>query len=226
MKILIGIQSCKQHRDRYDVLKETWLKDIPASTYDFQIAYAFFIGGINEPESGEVWLPCLDTYDALAQKTRLICKFALDQQFDYLFKCDTDTIVNVDRLLSSGYWMHEYMGGYNEDNMVEFLESVLKVKTRIQFCSGGAGYWLNRRALEIVSKQENHALMTPAEDVFVAGRLRDAGIIPYFEKGYEWRPGSNPEGAITFHITSALQKKYHPDLMREYYQSIQRHREY
>jgi hypothetical protein len=62
---------------------------------------------------------------------------------------------------------------------------------------------------------------TSAEDVFVAHALKEAGIRPVFHQGYKWRPGADVDkDTVTLHLSSALQKKYVPEMMYEYYQKI------
>jgi hypothetical protein len=73
--------------------------------------------------------------------------------------------------------------------------------------------------LTIVSNYEN--MPTSAEDVFVAHALKEAGIRPVFHQGYKWRPGADVDkDTVTLHLSSALQKKYVPEMMYEYYQKI------
>lgn len=213
MKILVAVESCKANRHLHQAMLETWLHD---TVCDFK----FFIGGINEPEDHEVWIPCLDSYDNLAVKTRGICKWAKERGYDFLFKCDTDTVVHPGRLLASGYQHFNYMGGENADT----LPSTLNVAfpdckgQKISFASGGAGYWLSLEAMSVVMKAQ--VVSSPAEDVYISGALGSAHISPVWHNGYRWRPGESVKGATTFHLSSALQVKYRPELMYEYYQKI------
>jgi Galactosyltransferase len=212
MKILIAVESCVTNRYLHQAMLDTWLGALSIMDVDCR----FFIGGINEPENHlEVWVPCLDTYDNLAVKTRGICRWAAKQDYDFLFKCDTDTVVNPKRLLNSGFEKYSYMGGFNEDKMPKTLNFPT---LEIQFASGGAGYWLNREAMNIIAK--GLVTSSPAEDVYVAGELFMEKIFPTWHEGYRWRPGSKIEGATTFHLSSALQVKYRPELMYEYFEKI------
>jgi hypothetical protein len=215
MKILIAIESCKANRHLHQAMLDTWLSALSIMDVDCR----FFIGGINEPENHlEVWVPCLDTYDALVAKTKGICRWAFDEGFDYVFKCDTDTVVNPQRLLNSGFIGTDYLGGFNEDYMPNTLKHTFPTVNQIQFASGGAGYWLSRKAMIHVA--EGLATLSAAEDVYVAGKLLENHIPPIWHEGYRWRPGSKIEGATTFHLSSALQVKYRPELMYEYFEKI------
>lgn len=212
MKILIAIESCVKNRHLHQAMVDTWLGDL---AFDFK----FFIGGISEPQGDhEVWVPCLDTYEGLVAKTKGICRWADTQGYDYLFKCDTDTVVHPSRLICSLKSAVDYLGGFNEDVFPSELRHFFPAMDRIQFASGGAGYWLSRQAMQIVGK--GLATLSPAEDVYVASQLFLESITPVWHEGYRWKPGSKIEGAVTFHTSSALQVKHEAKLMYEYYEKI------
>jgi hypothetical protein len=213
MKILIAVESCVANRHLHQVMMDTWIGDLAC-----QIDFKFFIGGLSEPQGDhEVWVPCLDTYDNLAVKTRGICRWAVANNYDFLFKCDTDTVVHPGRLLASGYHLHNYMGGENSDILPATLNTTFPhyKGRKISFASGGAGYWLSRDAMNYVAKEQ--VASSPAEDVYVGAIL---GGSPTWHEGYRWRPGSKIKGATTFHLSSALQVKYRPELMYEYFEKI------
>lgn len=217
MKILVAIESCLDHLPRHVAQEETWLKDLPAN-----VDYRFFIGAsassISSVLPNTVGLPVDDSYQALSLKTRAICRYVLDYNYDFVFKADTDTLVNPKNLLDSGFERHYYSGGFNEDNMPKGLLSMFP-EPNIQFASGGAGYWLNRRSAMLVAY--GPAIATQAEDVYVACILKDNGITPIWSPDYRWKPGESVDkDTISLHLSSALQKKYEPAQMYEYYQKI------
>jgi hypothetical protein len=166
--------------------------------------------GVVDEIGDEVILACADSYEWLPWKTQAICRWAQGLDYDYLFKCDTDTLINPWMLAPSCFQQPEYMGGENEDD---------SPYGRIQFASGGAGYWLSKKALTIVANADN--IQTNAEDVFVAHALRSEGIKPVFYQGYRWRPGASVDkDMVTLHLSSALQRKYVPEMMYEYYEKV------
>lgn len=205
-KILVAIQSCHRDRDRQQAQRDTWLSDIKSSDYKF------FLG---RPKTNlqcidEVFLDVEDTYLSLPAKTQAMCQWALARNYDYVFKCDTDTFVNV-RLASSG----EYLGGENADVDVPGFPP-----GPVSFCSGGAGYWLNKKSLTIVAEAGTMDGVQ-AEDVFVAHALKQEGILPTFHPGYKWRPGATVDkNTASLHLSSALQKKYEPEQMYEAYRQM------
>lgn len=223
MKILIAIESCGANRHLHQAQRDTWMKDLP-----IDVDHRFFLGGPtltsclgDSPwlKPDEIWLQIDDSYQALALKTREICRWAMDGNYDYLFKADTDTLVSVRNLFHSiGYY--DYMGGYNEDAMPASLSQRF-LDPKIEFASGGAGYWLSRRAFSLVATSA--PAQSAAEDVYVAAVLKPYGITPRCFTGYKWRPGETIDDyTATFHLSSALQKKYVPELMYEYYEKMQR----
>ena len=205
MKLLIAILSCRQHAVFQQAQRSTWVKDVPQ---DIDVRY--FVGhsdiALDEvflgedaicPESG------LKLYPTLPTKTKLLCKWALDAGYDYIFKTDTDTLVNVENLLNSGFANSEYSGGYNHEETGEFA-------------SGGAGYWLSRRAMQVIVES---TVTSWAEDVFVSLALREKGILPIWNTGYRWKPGEPIDNSmITLHLSSVLQRgKYDLAWMYECY---------
>jgi len=224
MKILVAIESCGANRQLHQAQRETWLKDLPA-----HVDYRFFVGGLSlasclgdSPwlKQDELWLAVDDSYQSLALKTREICRWAMDANYDFLFKVDTDTLVSTVNLLHSSFMYYDYLGGHNADVMPVSLSNCFP-EPRIEFASGGAGYWLSRRAFSLVAASQ--PIQSAAEDVYVAAVLKHLGITPRCFTGYKWRPGEVIDDyTVTFHLSSALQKKYQPELMYEYYEKMRR----
>ena len=207
-RIFIAVESCFKDAHKHQVIRDTWGKEFCLNQVKF------FIGGAGAgPFEDEIFLgsDIEDSYKTLPFKTRAICRWALERDYDYVFKCDTDTLINVNNLLFSGFGNYDYFGGENADvNVPGFPPD------RIEFCSGGAGYWLSKNSLDIVSKTGK--ILTSAEDVFVADALLKHGINPTFHPGYRWRPGAAiDKDMITLHLSSALQKKYEMSQMYEAY---------
>ncbi len=135
-RILIGITSCRKHKERRDACRATWLSR-PVDG----IRPVFFVGGgvplPDEPDT--ITLDCPDTYEALPAKIRAFFEHALQHEsFDWLFKCDDDTYVAQDRLHDLTVGSHELAGN------AEFLDTK-------GYASGGAGYLLSRRMVAILA---------------------------------------------------------------------------
>lgn len=215
MRILIAIPSCPAHAAYQQAQRDTWVRDIPSG---INVHYRFFLGresgfehGVVDEIGDEVYLGAdafipergLKKYPTLPQKTKQICDYALLAGHDYIFKTDTDSLVNVKNLLNSGFANSEYSGGYNYEETGDFA-------------SGGAGYWLSRKAMQVVANSE---IEYWAEDVFVALALKEKGILPVWNTGYRWKPGEIVDkDMISLHLGSALHpKKYETKMMHEAY---------
>ena len=85
--------------------------------------------------------------------------------WDYLFKCDDDTYVSIPRLLAYDLAGRDYVGA--------------EWQLRVGYGSGGAGYFLSRRAAALIAERLTAA--TGAEDLLVGQILRAAGIPLHIE---------------------------------------------
>jgi hypothetical protein len=132
MKVLIAVLSCELYRTNGNnqALRDTWLPSIVGADYKF------FMGqGSTCSESDEVYLDVPDDYGHVTYKTRAIYKWALEQGYDYIFKCFSDTYVCPDRLLRSGFENYDYVGNF-----------ACRPQGSFAYCTGGAGYWLSKKA--------------------------------------------------------------------------------
>lgn len=190
--------------DRVAALRDTWLKDVAQFP---NVEYKLFYGGSGgrEPLADEVFLPVRDDYGSLPAKTIAICKWAKEQGFDLIFKCDDDTGVYVDRILQesmSGLW--DYAG---------YLHG--------RVCTGGTGYWLSRRAFEIIADRATSTYHW-AEDVTVSHFLFHHNIQGHHLAGHRtgredhwfWRDGHDP--AVDMCEVSAFHA-VRPEDMRKWY---------
>jgi len=214
-RVLIAIESCQRHRggEFHEAIRETWFKNIAVT--DKRFFYSIGNGMTLQADyPDETCLNGPDDYNSLPFKTQAICQWALEHNFDWIFKCDTDTIINPWQFIFS-FEGYDYMGGANADiNVPGFPPE------RIEFCSGGAGYWLSKKAMAIVA-ETSVIKGQQAEDVFVANALLKYGIKPAFHPGYRWRPGATiDKDIVSLHLSSALQKKYEPSMMYDAYKQI------
>lgn len=161
-KIVVGVLSAKPYRDRRDACRATWLAEL--RKHDSMDA-VFIVGSsaAGDPVRRDdlLLLSCDDGYDHLSQKVAHFCRWAVAHcEFDYLFKCDDDTFVAADRLAEIDFQGRDYIG-------FEFFGH--------GYASGGAGYFLSRRAAKIIATQLHGTDWK--EDVLVADCLRKNGIV-------------------------------------------------
>ena len=179
-KILLALESCGKYRQRRDAQRKTWLKFMPDG-----LQYRFFIGmqdgaKITIPQTDEAdvtTLPCPDNYEELILKTRAMVCWALEKNFDFVFKTDDDTYVDATKLLASDFEGHEYSGWSRQRD----------------YAQGGSGYWLGRRAMELLSRDFVPTPETRAEDAHVGKVLARYGIYPVHDGRYLVGPAPAPD---------------------------------
>ena len=162
MKLIIGALSGWKYRDRRDRCLTTWMRDYA----ELNIQAVFLLGcqTLEKPEhagSHHLCLPCPDDYPSLPQRNAAFCRWALQRpDWDYLFKCDDDTYVSSPRLLAYDLAGRDYVGAEWQPD--------------VGYGSGGAGYFLSRKAAALVAEQLDQS--TGSEDLLVGQVLRSAGI--------------------------------------------------
>lgn len=217
MRILIAITSCHAQRHFQESQRQTWLRDV-VSRYQFNVEHKFFLGRDEkaDPEADEVFLDLPDDLYQCTAKTIEQCRWAEKRNFDYIFKCDPDTLVRPKLLLASDFGRYDHLGAENGE-----------------FLSGGAGYWLSRRAYSLVAQQSHPDPPRADEDVFVSKLVRSAGFNVGSDPRYKFLRGSTLDNAFTFHIPSAVglntateaatgsrRQAYTPDLMYQVYNGV------
>lgn len=190
--------------ERVPALRETWVRDTQAFGIDVKLFYGQPHEGSPRPD--EVFLSCPDDYEHLPNKTVGICRWAVEQDYDYMLKVDDDTAVYVDRavreLMSHRF---DYAGCLHH-----------------QVCTGGPGYWLSKRAMKEVAR--NGVMDHWAEDVTVCKILTNANIYGKNLVGHKsgmtehWFFGKEFDGSklspdlVSFHAVQ-------PNVMRDWYKS-------
>lgn len=168
--------------NRVQALRETWLKDI--ETFKSHVSYKLFYGEphTRTPLPDEVFLGVPDNYGSLPLKTIAICRYAKEHGYDFIYKCDDDTGVYVDRIIQevlSNQW--DYAGYLNG-----------------RVATGGTGYWLSQRAFTIIADRANADHW--AEDVVVSKCLFHNNIQAVHLDGHRtgrsdhwfWKDGFDP----------------------------------
>lgn len=157
-RVLVGICSSHVHAERREAVRKTWLPLCKG-----QVEARFFVGTGVVDEADTVVLNAPDDYDYLPAKVGAFFRYALEHfKFDWLFKCDDDTYLMPERLLSL-LGTHDVVGN-------DFLAARGSA-------SGGAGYLLSRKAVEALVADDSLAATGP-EDVIFTGAL--------VQRGWSW----------------------------------------
>lgn len=132
MKVLIAILSCDLFRTNGNnqALRDTWLPLVSGADHKIFMGH-----GSNCTLPDEVLLDAPDDYAHVTYKTRAIYKWALEHNYDFIFKCFPDTYVCPDRLLRSGFENYDYVGNF-----------ACRPQGSFAYCTGGSGYWLSKKA--------------------------------------------------------------------------------
>ena len=174
-KTLIAIESCHKHRQLHSVQRDTWIKHVKDADV------RFFMGTPeSEVEPDEIILQVGDDYDALVYKTHAIVTWAIQHGYQRMFKCDSDTFIVPERMFASDYASYPFVSFYWPPN---------PLAGGFAFPSGGAGYWLDRKAMEIIASCNVRELAwyngkIQPEDCAVARILGQHGIFLHGDNRY------------------------------------------
>lgn len=144
MKPLVLVASCA--RDRAG-------QESQAKLLRGIIDYRFVLGAGNaNAAEDELVLPVRDDYLALPVKMRAAFRWALEHEYDYIFKCDRDTFVHASRLLDAVPAGKDFVGLVGNPG---------------DCCGGGAGYWLSRNAAisYLSGYDETQLALTPRQQL-------------------------------------------------------------
>lgn len=146
MKLLIAVVQCTRDRWRIPAHREM-LKGhgAPGMTVDVRFFYGrqpgFLFGeDVELPEKGpdEVELDVDDGYFVLVHKVSAIFQWALQRNYDFVFKIDADTFLDVPKLLEAGFEKNDWVGLMGDKG----------ASGGVGHCtSGGVGIWLSRKAM-------------------------------------------------------------------------------
>lgn len=136
-KILIAVVTCHRRREFSRAIRSTWLPLVPGHMADVR----FFSGrgAARDPMADEVFLDCDDEYLGLPDKVQSIYRWAYDQGYDYVLKCDDDVVLDPVRLLTSDFTNHLFTGWQDPGCKPG------EIRTPWGFC-----YWLAKPAYKLV----------------------------------------------------------------------------
>lgn len=158
-RVLIGILTCDKYKGRADGIRNSWLKLLPPS-----YRVLFIHGRPGQPEGVEgdcLFLDCPESYETLPRKVHAFLAYALRNfEFDYLFKTDDDTYLDLERFISFDKEGADYIGQFREQPVAELgktwhygkcTDKAYEVPYERPFVCAwatGGGYFLSRLAAE------------------------------------------------------------------------------
>jgi hypothetical protein len=172
---LIAIKSCEAHRHRVSAQLKTWGA--------YQVPIRVYTGPL---------LGVPDDYVNLPVKVKEICRDLRDREFVFLM--DTDTYVVPERLLNSGFEQHDYSGC-----------ALTAYNIQLKYASGGAGYWLSKKALNILADADWSKVSgcDANEDMHVGYILAQNGITLHHDPRYALYESPLPDNEIiSEHLSS------------------------
>lgn len=139
MKLLIAVVQCQRDLWRIPAHREM-LCHKGADVRFFYGEPRGAVPGFNHRfEGDQIILPIDDAYFALVAKCCAIYQWALDQGYDFIFKIDADTWLDVPKLLQAGFEKHDWVGLMGDKG----------ASGGVGHCtSGGVGIWLSRKAMQ------------------------------------------------------------------------------
>ena len=153
--VLIGTFSCKSNLDRVNELQRLKIYE----GFDNQ----YYVISRRDSEHFKLY-NCLsldidDCYERLIFKTIELFKYFIDSKYEYCFKCDDDSFVDLQRLSNFDYKKVDYAGLFINTNIKEqltyFKDKNISYKgefrdtLKYSFCVGG-GYFVSKKVAEMV----------------------------------------------------------------------------
>jgi len=194
VKILIGVMSCERDAANgcHDAMRRTWMQHMVPG-----LDYKIFVGqGSRTLLPDEERLDVPDDYPHLPEKSQAIRKWALEHEYEWVFKADRDTYLSPRRLLVSGFDRSDYVGHFPLHPQEGYLPADGQTLSEYcdprgvyPYCSGGCGYWTSKRAMEAIvaapldwRRLDNKG--NPAEDLWIPNILLPLGMHGYHDPRY------------------------------------------
>lgn len=117
-KVLIGVLTCDKYIGRADGIRNSWLKLVPPN---YRVLFIHGRPGQAEGVEGDcLYLDCPESYELLPRKVHAFLVYALRHfEFDYLFKTDDDTYLDLERFIAFDRQRADYIGQFREHPVAE-----------------------------------------------------------------------------------------------------------
>ena len=147
MNVLVALETTinPKYAERRRIIESTWATRMPEG---------YIFKSFDGPTLGVD-----DSYQGLCEKTRAICRYAVQYDYEWLVVCDDDTYVRTERLSPPDCDYGGYVGPENS------------------FYCAGSFYWLSRKAFSLIAETPlDPKRWTFAEDQWVGWTLQQHGI--------------------------------------------------
>jgi len=163
-RMLIGILSCDANKFRADGIRNSWLRLVPSN---YQVLFIHGRPGQEEGVEGDcLYLDCPESYEMLPRKVHAFLEYALRHlEFDYLFKTDDDSYLDLERFIAFDKQGADYIGQFRELPVPEIArtwhygkctDKAFEVPYEKPFTCAwatGGGYFLSRRAVALAEQK-------------------------------------------------------------------------
>jgi hypothetical protein len=251
-KILIAVSSCWKDLQSNQAIRDTWAKRLPAN-WDLRFflgsrnfteeeqarlftpewigspgtlgnlaaptAKKAVIGKKEDLKNDEIIVDCPDSYLGLPWKTTASLEWAISRDYAGVFRIFVDTYLFPDRLALSDYAHNDAIGW-----MFGCGPCPAHPDSHHLCPLGGAGYWLSRKACEIVVADE---VKHWGEDTFVGYALHKAGIEMKHDFRYVYSEHESPQmnrSKFSIHLNDRG-TAWNPQLMLDTHEAQEKGRE-
>jgi hypothetical protein len=166
-RLLIAVLACHHRAGHLQACRETW---VPDTTHQCDYKFFYGRGSHGDVQPDEVVLDCDDHYRGLACKVQETARWALANDYEYLFKVDDDTYVRPERVMSSGFEKADFVGR---------RLGATDMYHQHAYARGGTGYYLSKKSMQTLTAAPKPNPDIPseyAEDSWVGKTLLQAGI--------------------------------------------------
>lgn len=193
-RIVFMIVSCEINRHKQEAIRQTWLKELETANIEY-----VFIEGSPSIENfvllgDRLFVACKDTYEYLSHKIHKSIRAIRDiYDPEYIFKIDDDCVCNVQKLLELDLKKYDYIGSniirgsnatydwHKKSLSNKQLQNVLyKAKKDVRWFDGQGGYFLGRKAIDIIANMDLLIFAHMFEDYAVGRALHGKVTMPEF----------------------------------------------